>query len=209
MRRERGKSVHTTWPWVSLLPLGLGAWAPIYAGVQARNARWQALGALWTVLVVAAWIVAAASHGGAVAGFLVIVGWAGAIATSFSIRSEYRRLMGSSFDQAVLDAETRLSARERARRLAREQPALAREAGVGRPDLPGSADGGLIDLNNAPASALERLPGVDEALATRIIEGRAQAGGFSSVEELGATLELDAPTVEALRDVAVFLPRSG
>jgi hypothetical protein len=66
----------------------------------------------------------------------------------------------------------------------------------------------LIDLNNAPASALGRLPGVDEALATRIIEGRAEAGGFSSVEELGATLELDAPTVEALRDVAVFLPRT-
>jgi Helix-hairpin-helix motif len=204
---QRRPESRSNWPWISIIPLGLGAWAPIYAGVQAGNARWRALGALWSALVVAGWAVAIASNGGAASGFLLIVGWAGAVATSFAIRPEYERLTGSSFDRAVLDAEGRLSARERALRLARENPALAREAGVGRPDLPGSADGGLVDVNNAPASALARLPGVDDALATRIVEGRTEAGGFSSVEDLGATLDLDASTVDALREVAVFLPR--
>jgi DNA uptake protein ComE-like DNA-binding protein len=81
--------------------------------------------------------------------------------------------------------------------------------GVGRPDLPGSTDAGLIDVNNASVSALLKLPGVDDELATRLAEVRAQVGGFSSVEDLGATLDLDGNLVEGLRDRAVFLPRAG
>ena len=92
--------------------------------------------------------------------------------------------------------------------LARERPALALEMGIGRPDLPNAQPAGLVDLNNAPAAAIARLPGVDDALATQIVRARSDTHGFSSVEDLGAALDLDGHLVEDLRDCVVFLPRA-
>lgn len=196
------------WAWWSLAPLGVGAWAPAYAGVKAQNRRWLALGILWSLITVAGWIAATTTHGhSGLAGGVIIVGWVGAIATSFSIRPAYARQVGSSFDTALLGAQDRLAERQRARRLCQENPKLAHELGVGRPDLPGSQDAGLVDLNGAPAAVIGQLPGVDDALATRIVEARAETHGFSSVEDLGVALDLDGDLVEGLRDRAVFLPR--
>ena len=162
---------------------------------------------MWSAIVLAGWIVAIVSHGGAAGGLLIILGWAGGIVSSFVIRDRYSRLVGTSFEAAVLGAEERLSERDRARRMARERPALARELGIGRPDLPNAQDAGLIDVNNAPTAVIETLLGVDDSLATQIVEARAATGGFSSVEDLGAALDLDGELVERLRDRVVFLPR--
>jgi DNA uptake protein ComE-like DNA-binding protein len=196
------------WPWLSLLPLGLGAWAPIYAGVRARVASWIALGTAWSAITLAGWILASTAGGTHdIAGLMLIVGWIGAIATSFVIRGEYDRRQGSPLQLATAAAEQRLDDRRRAAALARENPSLAREVGVGRPDRPGALDAGVVDVNNAPTSALLGLPGIGDALATRIVELRAQTGGFSSVEDLGATADLSGDLVEGLRDRVVFLPR--
>ena len=196
--------------WLSLIPMGLGAWTPIYAGVRARRRLWWLLGVIWSVIALAGWVAAIASNGGAGGGLLIILGWAGGAATSFAIRAEYRRAIGwaaSPFDTAMLGARRRLADRERARRLAREQPALARELGVGRPDLAGAQDAGLIDVNAAPAATLTRLPGIGEAAAHQIVELRDGGDGFSSVEDLGAALDLNAGVVEELRDRVVCVPR--
>lgn len=210
-RRKAGQVAHredrANWVWLSLIPLGLGAWAPTYAGVRAGNRRWSALGLLWSLITLAGWIVAVARDGSAVGGLLIILGWAGAIASSFAIRAAYRQQLGSSFHAALEGAEQRLGERDRARQLARERPALAREIGVGRPDLPNAQDAGLVDLNNAPAATLAQLPGLDDATATRIVEARAETHGFSSIEDLGAALDLDGHLIEDLRDKVVFLPR--
>ncbi len=104
-------------------------------------------------------------------------------------------------------AQAQLRDRREAQEMARRNPALAREVGVGRPDIAGAPDVGLVDINNAPASALTKLPGIDDAMATRLIEARAQVRGFSSVEDLGIALDLPGDLVEDLRDRAVFLPR--
>jgi DNA uptake protein ComE-like DNA-binding protein len=173
---------------------------------------WVALGAFWSALTIAGWVLSASanhSHGhySAAAGLLLIVGWAGAAATSFVIRSEYDRRMQSPLLSASELAEQRLRDRRQAQQLARENPSLAHEMGVGRPDVAGAADAGLVDVNNAPVSAIEKLPGVDDALATHIVETRAQIGGFSSVEDLGTALDLAGDLVEGLRDHVVFLPR--
>lgn len=47
-----------------------------------------------------------------------------------------------------------------------------------------SKQGGLININNANSSELEKLNGVGEATAKKIIEYRDKNGGFKSVEEL-------------------------
>jgi DNA uptake protein ComE-like DNA-binding protein len=199
------------WPLLSLIPLGFGAWAPIYAGARARSKLWMALGAVWSAISIAGWIVGGTSHWHRdnFGGVLLTVGWIGAIATSFVIRGEYERRVDSPLLEAATDAEQRLADRRRALALARENPTLALEIGVGRPDEPGAFDAGLVDVNNAPVTALLRLSGVDGDVATRIIETRADVNGFSSVEDLGATLDLPGALVEQLRDQLVFLPRRG
>jgi len=200
------------WPYISLIPIGLGAWAPIYAGVKARRRSWIMVGIVWSAIVVAGFVKNSLSHAGQsgnddLAGLLIIVGWVGAIASSFVIRSSYERQMASPLVAATEAGQARLQDRQHARRIAREKPALAREIGVGRPDEQGAFDAGLVDVNNAPASALLRLPGVDDELAARIVEVRTQTDGFSSLEDLGAVLDLPGDLVERLRDHVVFLPR--
>ncbi|MFZ0040509.1 MAG: helix-hairpin-helix domain-containing protein [Solirubrobacteraceae bacterium] len=202
----------TRWPYVSLVPIGLGAWAPIYAGVKARRVMWTVLGVLWSAIVVAGFVansVSKSGHSGNddFAGLLIIVGWVGAIATSFAIRPAYERQMASSLEAAAEAGEQRLADRRRAMEIARTNPALAEEIGIGRPDRQGAADAGLVDVNNASVTALLELPGVDADLATRLVEERQQVGGFSSLEDMGAAMDLDGALVEDLRDRVVFLPR--
>jgi DNA uptake protein ComE-like DNA-binding protein len=198
------------WPWISLIPIGLGAWAPIYAGVRARRWSWILLGVLCCALVIGGFVKnSTGGHPGRddIAGVLIILGWIGAVAASFSIRPAYERQMSSPLLEASEEARERLSERRRAVALARENPSLAREMGIGRPDKHGAADAGLVDVNNASVAALEKLPGIDDRLATRIAEVRAQIGGFSSLEDLGAALDLDGDLVEGLREKVVCLPR--
>lgn len=200
------------WPYISLIPIGLGAWAPIYGGVKARQPRWVLLGILWSAIVVAGFVknsLSQSGHSGTddLAGLLLIIGWIGAVATSFIIRGRYERLMRSPLLTATEAGDARLEERQRALAIAREKPALAREIGVGRPDEAGAFDAGLVDVNNAAVSALVRLAGVDSELAARIIKVRTQTGGFSSVEDLGTVLDLPGDLVERLRDHVVFLPR--
>src|SRR5207248_7711626 len=100
--------------WVSLIPFGLGAWAPVYAGTVMRKRRWTALGVLWSIITLAGWVLAVANNGGAAGGLLIILGWAGAIATSFAIRGSYLQLVASPFEDALAGAEQRLTEREQA-----------------------------------------------------------------------------------------------
>ena len=198
---------------MSLLPIGFGSWAPIYAGVRARVRAWIVLGAVWSAVAIAGWIASTTGtqnghhRYSAVAGLLLMLAWAGGAATSFVIRPEYERRMQSPLLGASEQAQRRLRERKEAQQLAREDPKLAREMGVGRPDVAGAADAGLVDVNNATAAALTTLPGIDDALATRIVETRSQLGGFSSVEDLGIALDLSGDVVEDLRDRVVFLRR--
>lgn len=129
--------------------------------------------------------------------------------TSEEFEAEKARVipqMHSPLLSASEQAQARLRERQWARQLARQNPVLAREMGLGRPDLADGADVGLIDVNNAPAAVLAKLPDIDDALAGQIITTRSQIRGFSSVEELGVALDLPGDVVEDLRDRIIFLP---
>lgn len=198
------------WVWTSAAPLGLGAWSPIVPGRLLRRPRWVALGVLWSVVALLGWILAVTTDGdSSLGGLFIIVGWVGATATALTIRPSYVAETGSSLRRGLTAAEQRLEERREAQKVALERPELALELGIGRPDRSGAQDAGLVDVNNAPLSVLLGLPGVDDALATRIVEARAQINGFSSVQDLGSVLDLDAYAVERLADRVVFLPRQG
>jgi DNA uptake protein ComE-like DNA-binding protein len=212
VERRATNAKRPLWPLISLIPLGFGAWAPIYAGAKLRKPLWIALGILWSLVVIGGLVAnGLSSHSGSddLAGGLLIVGWIGAIATSFSLAPAYRRQMSSPLEAAAEAGDLRLSDREQARRLARTNPRLAEEIGIGRPDRTGAADAGLVDINNASVTALLKLPGLDGDLATRIIETREHVHGFSSLEDMGLVMDLDGDLVEGLRDETVFPPRRG
>ncbi len=195
------------WVWVSATPMGLGAWAPIVPGKQRGRALWIAAGVLWSVIALVGWVAAVANDGGGGAGGLIILGWVGAIATSLSIRPAYVNETASSFARGREAAQRRLQERREGQRIAADEPDLAVELGIGRPDLPGAQHAGLVDVNHVPPATLATLPGIDDALATRIVELRAELNGFASVHELGGLIDLDGNAVERLRDRVVFLPR--
>ncbi|TDD97151.1 ComEA family DNA-binding protein [Actinomadura rubrisoli] len=96
--------------------------------------------------------------------------------------------------------------RERARELAASDPGLAKELRIGRPDLPHQYnDGGLVDVNHAPAKVLTVLPGVTQELALRIERVRAETGGFMSAEELSVVAGLPPALTAEIADYAVFI----
>jgi DNA uptake protein ComE-like DNA-binding protein len=209
MRRSDRVALHSHWAYISLIPVGFGAWAPVYAGVKARRPLWIALGSVWTAMIVVA-LVLSSGHGhgnDGIVGALAIIAWVGGIATSFSIRDAYDRQMSSPLEAAASAAEQRLHDRRHAAEIAQRDPALAQEIGIGRPDRPGADPAGLVDVNNANVTALMTLPGVNGDVATEIVETRERVGGFSSLEDCGAQLDLDGGVVDALRDKVVFLPR--
>lgn len=58
---------------------------------------------------------------------------------------------------------------------------------------------GVLDLNTASATELERLPRVGPALAGRIVAHREANGAFGSVDELRRVKGIGAKTLEVLR----------
>jgi hypothetical protein len=185
----------------------LGWAALVYAGARARRRGWVAAGVLYAVLTVTGFTLD--DDGGWVdelSYWLVLVTWGATIAHALVVRPAYLRLtdpIGGELQRAATFADRR----REARRLASEEPVRALEMGVGRPDLPGGFDGGVIDLNNAPVDAIATLPGIGGELAERIVAVRDEINGFSSLDDVGHVLHLSAATVDRIRLHAVALPR--
>jgi len=202
--------VHSWWVLLTLVPLGFGGWAGfVYAGLRAHRPRWVIYGALYGAALLTV-IVAPDEDGDplkTLAGFLIIGAWLLSFVHALTIRSEFLEREAAFHDPRLKAGRARSVRREAAKELAERDPALARELGVGRPDQAHSYGGDLIDVNHGPAPVLVGLPGVDGALAARIVAVREELGGFSSAEDLGMAVDLPAGTVDALRPRAIFIPR--
>ncbi|MFE0020104.1 hypothetical protein [Amycolatopsis sp. NPDC059021] len=107
--------------------------------------------------------------------------------------------------EAVLAARTR---RDEARKLAADDPLLARELHIGRPDLAGSYDdGGLVDLNSASAEVIAEVCGIPLPVAVTIADVVERRGEpLSTVDELFIIADLPVATWDRIRDRAVLLP---
>jgi DNA uptake protein ComE-like DNA-binding protein len=199
------------WVLLTFVPFGWGNWlAFLVAGARARHLPWLVWAAVYVALITVPFIIDAIStdeeDGDAIAGIVMFAVWFGGITHAFLARPAYVRRMQGVLHH-VQAARERIETRQEALELAREQPQVALEMGIGRPDRPGAMDAGLIDVNSAPYKELEKLPGVDRELARRVVVLREELDGFASVEDLGMTLDLPADTVEDLRGRVVFLPR--
>jgi hypothetical protein len=106
--------------------------------------------------------------------------------------------------QVALAARAR---REEARKLATDDPLLARELHIGRPDLTRTYDdGGLVDLNSAPATVIAETCGVPADVATTIAAAVNQRGEpFINVDELFVMADLPVSTWDRIRDRAILL----
>ena len=124
-------------------------------------------------------------------------------------REVLRQVPGERLDGPDPALAAALAARERrieARKLVIEDPLIARDLRVGRPDLPRNYDdGGLVDLNSAPAAMIASVCGLDVATADEIVETRSAAGGFAAVDDVFTSVPVDA--WDRVRDRAVVLPR--
>lgn len=86
--------------------------------------------------------------------------------------------------QAVLYRRQR---RQQAREIAANDPAMALELGIGRPDLARTYDdGGLVDLNNIPADSLVAALGWERSVAEAYAIGREMRRGYASLAEVEA-----------------------
>lgn len=198
----------TRWLWWTAL-LG-GAAAPFAAGLRTRERRWIIGGGV----MLGVQLLGLALGGGAeetttplqsVGLALLTTGWISGIVFVAGFRGQYttKMLQASHLESREALHSGRNAERERARALARQDPAEALRRGVGRPDVEGSDHGWVVDVNHAPAAVLETLPGVDADLARRIVAAREAIGPASSIDDLGLLLDLDARTVERLRATAV------
>jgi SARP family transcriptional regulator, regulator of embCAB operon len=206
---SRGRVRESLWVWVPLATCGIGTWAAfVYAGTRARRSSWKLVGFGYLGLFITAIVLAVSNSDPwlTLGGFAILFVWVGGFVHALIIRSEYVRVVQSP-EQALLDAaEARLRVRTNALQLARKDPVRAKALGVGRPDIDLAFDGGLTDVNSAPAHIIARLPHADESLAERIVAVRERVGGFSSNQDLGLLLGLPAPTLDAWEGLVVCLP---
>lgn len=197
--------------WLLLVALGLGftTWAAfLYIGIRARRRSWLAWAAVYGSLLVL-WLVidnsinnSTATGIGAVA---ALIPWIGGTAHAAAIKGNAARRIRPSDGTRLEAARQRIERRAEGQRLAARDPRLAREVGVGRPDLPGAEDFGLVDVNHVSQEALCRLPGITPEMARRIAETRESIGLFKSAEDLGISVDLSPSLVDDIREYAVFL----
>lgn len=107
---------------------------------------------------------------------------------------------------ALAEVEERRRRRAAARALVAEDPAAARELGIGRPDLRRHYDdGGLVDLNSAPHAVLVEVLGIDATQAEAILEARARMGRLESPDDLHLVDAIDPVTFDRILDRVVLL----
>jgi hypothetical protein len=109
-------------------------------------------------------------------------------------------------DPAVARALAARARRDEARQLFDGDPSLARELGIGRPDLGRDYDdGGLVDINTAPAEVIVRVCGIDRVYADALVAARARRGGaWFNLGEVLVDLDLPPYVQEQLREHAVL-----
>lgn len=108
--------------------------------------------------------------------------------------------------RAMTDLEQEREARAHARAIVVQDPALARQLKIGRPDLGDRTfpDGGLVDVNTVDAVTLIKHTDLPQPLVDRIFDVRSKVGPFSSLDELMHLTTADPRAIDSVRELLVF-----
>lgn len=197
------------WAFVPLVTLGWGTpFTFLYAALRRRSVADGVATAVYTVGLAGGVAGVGATYALSVLVFTLV--WIIGTVHAFVLRSKVFPAVGMQErmnDQAVEVARLQRTLRARARKVLADDPLLAQELRIGRPDLPRMYDdGGLIDVNHAPAAILALLPGLTDDMVRRIVRLRDDQGGFVSVEELGVHGDLPPDIVASIAEYTVFVP---
>jgi Helix-hairpin-helix motif len=145
----------------------------------------------------------------------ILAAWFAGTAQAFALRRAFQPRSAFSQDPhagraITLTAEQevlrRRELRARSRQLSKNDPGLAKELRIGRPDLPRTYDdGGLIDINHAPESALTAVAAITPGTARQIVQLREQGRVFISAEDLAAAVDLDPTMMPLTAEHTVYL----
>lgn len=125
------------------------------------------------------------------------------LAQEAELRSPSTRTRNQAALAAAEDARRR---RAEAAVLTQTDPQIARELGIGRPDLHSRYDdGGLIDINSAPLSVFVEHLHLSQDDAGEILDARAQLGRFAQVSDLLTLVHLDPAVFDRIRDRLILL----
>jgi DNA uptake protein ComE-like DNA-binding protein len=106
---------------------------------------------------------------------------------------------------ALQTARNRIHQRAEVRKLVADNPVLARELLVGRPDLPRTFDdGGLVDVNHVGPEVLAWHLGLSPAEAQAVVAARDQLGRFTSCAEVSTYASLHPDRLDSVTDLIYF-----
>jgi len=205
------------WAFVPLYTIGFGTCAVLgWAAFRLRSV-WLAVCSVLSLLMMIGGL--ATPDSSALGGALILLGpMCGGVALTFGVRGKLTRPTGAARlaaaraagelpeNRALRAALARRARRVEALRILETDPALAYELRIGRPDLPHEYDdGGILDVNHVPASAIAALPGFTPELAEHVVRMREEYGGFTLLSELVVYAHVPQDLAERLADRIVFL----
>ncbi|MGH3375426.1 MAG: ComEA family DNA-binding protein [Actinoallomurus sp.] len=201
------------WALVPLMTAGIGAPASfLYAALQRRSIVLGGAAGVYGAGVIGgcAEIISGSGDGALIGLLLFILTWT--LSTVHALTARPRLYPPTNardqMNQHVVEmARQRRALRDAARQVVADDPVLARELRIGRPDLLPRAfdDGGLIDVNHVPPEVLSRLPGLTYEMVDRIMRFRTESGGFVSAEELVVHCDLPPSIVTEISEYALFV----
>lgn len=107
---------------------------------------------------------------------------------------------------AIVGVQDRRQKRHEAREMLSRDPAMARDLRIGRPDLPRQYDdGGLVDVNSAPAEVMAQWLGLTAAQSATVVEARQHLGRFEHPDDLVNLAGLDAAVYDQVKDRVVLM----
>jgi hypothetical protein len=198
---------HGWWPAIPLLSTGALSFAAFgFIGVRLRQRSLIIAGVVYLIAFVAAIALLDSNNDTvSIVGFIAQVAlWIVSSAHAFGIRSSVQERYAVREQPEIVAAKRRLVQRHDFEDLAREQPDVAYEAGIGRDH---TRFGGLVDINHADTAEFVSLPGFTPALAAHVVELRQRVDGFDSVLDFASLVDLPAHVLDRLRDRLICLPR--
>ncbi|MDS1271764.1 hypothetical protein RIF23_15825 [Lipingzhangella sp. LS1_29] len=213
-----------TWLWALAPTLTCGWGAPVTFGIAAYLHRSRGLlytclgylGLLFLVYFAVSPLAQSTSGTEAISLFvwmlLLLVPTVHAVAIRsrvFAAQLAHEQRTARTNQDTLLHAQQRRGLRSQARVMVANDPMMAQELRIGRPDVPDRTydDGGVIDLNHVPEELLRsRLAMLSSGDVTAIVQERQASGPFRSLQDLQNRVPISPGALPELREFAVFLP---